>query len=88
MAPYWSEDLLAIADLVAGVYCKLSSFLPAYKGKENWLDILDPVSIEDRRVRLIGDWLAHSRGCLKHILLRLEQDSDGNVRSSAQVFAK
>ncbi|MBK1622258.1 hypothetical protein CKO32_01635 [Afifella marina DSM 2698] len=86
MAPYWSEDVAAVADLAAGAYCQLSGYLPAFVGRETWRMRLNPSSIENRRASAIGNWLAESRGSLKHALLRLEQDSEGEVRASAQAF--
>jgi hypothetical protein len=86
LAPYWSEDVAAVADLAAGAYCQLSARLPAFLGRETWRVGLSSSNIEDRRARAIGDWLAASRGPLRHALLRLEQDGEGNVRASAQAF--
>lgn len=86
MAPYWSEDVAAVADLAAGAYCQLSEHLPAFLGRETWRVELDSSNIENRRARAISNWLAASRGPLKHALLRLEQDGEGNVRASAQAF--
>ncbi len=86
IAPYWSEDVAAVADLAAGAYCQLSAHLPAYLSREAWRAGLNSSNIENRRARAIGNWLAASRGPLKHALLRLEQDSEGNVRASAQAF--
>ncbi|WP_422375503.1 hypothetical protein [Roseibium sp.] len=39
-APYWSEDLVAIADIAAGAYCKMSNVIPKYFGCRNWSVIL------------------------------------------------
>ncbi len=86
MAPYWSEDVAAVADLAAGAYCQLTGYLPAFLGRETWRVGLNSSNIENRRALAIGNWLAASRGPLKHALLRLEQDGEGNVRASAQAF--
>lgn len=87
MAPYWSEDVAAVADLAAGTYCKLSAYLPGFLGRETWRVGLKSNYIDDQRARAIGNWLAKNRGPFKHALLRLELDSDGQVRASAQAFA-
>ena len=86
MAPKWSEDVAAVADLAAGAYCQMSKDLPAFFGRETWRVGLSQSSVENQRARVIGDWLATSRGALKHVLLRLEKDGRGNVRASAQAF--
>jgi hypothetical protein len=86
MAPYWSEDVAAVADLAAGAYCRLSASLPAFLGIETWRVGLNSSNIEDGRARAISNWLAAGRGPLKHALLRLEQDLEGNVWTSAQAF--
>ncbi|WP_143195901.1 hypothetical protein [Archangium sp. Cb G35] len=86
MAPYWSEDVAAVPDLVAGAYCQMSGFLPAFLGMKTWQVRMAPSSVEDRRAHAIGDWLANGRATLRHVLLRLEQDGNGEVRSSAQAF--
>lgn len=87
MAPSWSEDLAAIPDLVAGAYCQMSGHLPAFLGQENWRVEIASTAVESLRARVIGDWLAASRRPLKHVLLRLERDSDGEAGASAQAFA-
>ncbi|GFZ79485.1 hypothetical protein GCM10011497_04610 [Elstera cyanobacteriorum] len=86
IAPYWSEDVAAIADLAAGAYCQLSRFLPAFLGVEAWLIKLDASNIESRRASTIGNWLATNRGSFKHALLWLEQDEKGAIRASTQAF--
>jgi hypothetical protein len=88
-APYWSEDLAAAADLAAGAYCQLSKLLPAFfgdAGEKTWQARMASSDVESLRARAIGDWLAKSHGVLKHVLLRLERDSSGEVRTSAQSF--
>ena len=86
IAPWWSEDVAAIAGLTAGAYCKMSDNLPAFFGNESWVVGMASNNIENMRARAIGNWLAKGRGSLKHVLLRLEQDGDGEVRASAQGF--
>ena len=85
-APYWAEDLAAVADIAAGVYCSLNSILPSFLSRETWRVKLSGSIVMDRRARVFGNWLATSRGQFKHALVRLEQDSVGNVRSSTQAF--
>ena len=53
-SPPWSEDLASIPDLIAGSYCKMSSHLPAFLGKERWMVGLSSQTIEDRRALAIG----------------------------------
>jgi len=86
-APPWAEDIAALADLAAGSYCHLSSFLPAYLGKEAWITRADSSSIENQRARAIAGWLATQQGNLRHVLLRLERGENKEIRSSAQAFS-
>ncbi|MBS2127074.1 hypothetical protein KEX41_02250 [Burkholderia thailandensis] len=86
-APYWSEDVAALADLAAGAYCQMSNHLPAFLGKETWQVLLASGDVESQRARTIGDWLATGNPALKHVLLRLEPDDRGEIRSSAQAFS-
>jgi hypothetical protein len=88
IAPYWCEDVAAIADLAAGAYCKMSANLPAFFGQESWVVGMASSSVENERARAIGNWLAASHGALKHVLLRLEDDGRGSVRASAQAFTR
>ncbi|CAM2158828.1 hypothetical protein PT2222_510008 [Paraburkholderia tropica] len=83
--PYWSEDIAALADLAAGAYCQMSSHLPISVSKATWVGMA--ASSETKRARAIGDWLASGNCALKHVLLRLEPDGCGEIRSSAQAFA-
>lgn len=85
--PLWGEDLASIPDLVAGALCNLSHILPAYYGRERWIRVIPSSSAEDRRARAICNWMATTRGHLRHVLLRLELDDKGILRSSAQFFA-
>lgn len=85
-APYWSEDVAAVADLAAGAYCQMSASLPAFFDMETCRARVRSGNVEDQRARAIGDWLATNHSALKHVLLRLEQDNVGNVRASAQAF--
>lgn len=85
-APIWVEDITALPDLVAGAYCALSNFLPSFLGAESWRVTVPIGFTQERRSQVIGNWLAGNRGMLRHVLVRLEQDDNGNVRSSAQAF--
>ncbi|VWD44089.1 hypothetical protein BLA50215_05612 [Burkholderia lata] len=85
-APYWSEDVAALADLAAGAYCQMSSHLPTFLGEEAWQILVKSGDIESQRAQAIGNWLALGNSALKHALLRLEPDGNGEVRSSAQAF--
>jgi len=82
-APHWAEDLTAIADIFAGCYCEMSGVLPAFFGIRKWL-VSTQASVADDRARALGDWLASRPPRLCHLLLRLELDSQGEVRASAQ----
>ncbi|MCK1278654.1 hypothetical protein IVB46_25850 [Bradyrhizobium sp. 61] len=88
-APYWSEDLAAVADLAAGAYCQMSPHLPAFLGdvgEKTWQVRMASTDVESLRARTIGDWLAKGGGALRHLLLRLELDINLEVRASAQAF--
>jgi hypothetical protein len=85
-APYWSEDVAAVADLAAGAYCQMNRHLPAFIGMETSRAVIASTNIENQRARAIGEWLATGRSALKHLLVRLEQDGNGDVRASAQAF--
>lgn len=85
--PYWSEDIAALADIVAGAYCQLSEHLPKFLDTENWTKEVSSLDVADPRARKVGNWLSSS-GALKHLLLRLEPDESGDIRCSAQAFAK
>jgi hypothetical protein len=86
VAPYWSEDVAAVADLTAGAYCQMSSQLPAFFGLKNWQVGVSSSRVKDQRARAIGNWLAAGRRPLRHVLLRLEKDGSAEVRASAQAF--
>jgi hypothetical protein len=85
-APYWSEDVAAVADLAAGAYCQMSGHLPAFLGVETSQVGMASTNVENQRARAIGDWLATGRSALKHVLVQLEQNGNGDVRASAQAF--
>lgn len=86
--PYWAEDVAALADVAAGAYCKLASILPAFLGREIWRTAVSSRSVDDRRAGTFANWLATSEMRLKHALLRLEPNDKGDVRASAQAFAR
>lgn len=85
-SPYWSEDLTAIADIVAAAYCKIEPQIPGILGRRNWVVGMSSSRVSDQRALLVGNWLAQGPALMKHVLLRLELTSDGEVRSSAQAF--
>jgi hypothetical protein len=87
-APYWSEDLAAIPDLIAGTYCNIAPHIPTFLNQSNWALGFSSSVISDSRAQLIGNWLAKGSGFLKQVLLRLESSTDGSVRSSAQTFMR
>jgi hypothetical protein len=87
-SPYWSEDLTAVPDLVAGAYCKMAFHLPSILGRKNWVIGMSSSSISDERARLVGSWLAEGSDEMKHVLMRLERLEDGTVKSSAQAFIR
>lgn len=88
-APTWAEDLATVPDLVAGAYCQMSDHLPSFFGKTSWVARMNSESVGDDRARLVGNWLSsHRRGLLRHVLLRMELDIDGEVRTSAQGFLR
>jgi len=86
-APLWVEDVAAIPDLIAGASCHLSQLLPTFCNTERWVRVLNRNAVSDRRARAIGDWMATTEGSLRHVLLRLELDSDELPRTSAQFFS-
>ncbi|MBS0532482.1 MAG: hypothetical protein JSR72_00355 [Proteobacteria bacterium] len=85
-APSWSEDVAALPDIVAGAYCQMSEALPSFFGKETWQATVSSGGVGNRRARIIGEWLARREGALRAVLLRLELDGSGAVRTSAQGF--
>lgn len=87
-APPWAEDFAAITDLVAGASSKMSSSLPSFFGENAWTVRMDSDDVKDDRSRAIGTWLASPDKKLKHVLLRLEKDNHGAIRSSAQSFIR
>jgi len=64
----------------------MSGHLPAFFGMEARQVRVASSNVESQRACAIGDWLATGRSALKHVLLRLEQDGNGDVRASAQAF--
>ena len=85
-SPYWAEDVAAISDIAAGAYCKMSRHLPTFMGRETWKLGISSSNIKDHRALAVGNWLATNQNALRHVLLRLEHDSSGEVRASAQSF--
>ena len=87
-APEWAEDLTAIPDLLAGAFCLLGDYFPTHLGAETWQRTVSPSHIKDTRARAIGGWMANTNGQLHNILVRLNLDDSGEIRASAQMFAR
>ncbi len=88
-APAWAEDLAAIPDLMAGSFCVLSSVLPRFFGhKEVAVQHFNSASADDLRARRILNWVSQEQRPLRSVLLRLEIDENGAVRSSYQVITQ
>lgn len=85
--PEWMEDLAAIPDLSAGAFAKLADVLPLFLNQPTWTVRVTGGEM-DWRARVLGDWLAHDSGSLRHVLLRLAPDETGTVRASAQRFLR
>lgn len=84
--PYWSEDMASIADLVAGAYCNLAEFLPASFGAKHAYRTVNQANIKDKRALEVCEWLATGKNSLKHVLLRLQMNSNNEVIATAQSF--
>lgn len=84
--PAWGEDLAAIPDIAAGACANLSGVLPLFMGRPTWTVGLAHGDTIDWRARTFADWLSAPHGVLRHVLLRLAPDADGQVRASAQRF--
>ncbi len=85
--PNWGRDAAALTDLVAGACCKLADLLPTFRGVQQGIAVVSGNVARDKRARVIGDWMATHDGPLRHVLLRLERDDQGEVRASAQSLA-
>lgn len=82
--PHWAEDLAAIPDIAAGACASLSGELPLFLGRQNWVVAVQQHDDLDWRARSFGNWLSAPHGVLRHVLLRLAPDRNGNIRASAQ----
>ncbi len=84
--PIWGEDLAAIPDIAAGACAKLSSVLPLFTGRPTWTAGLAHGGTLDWRAQAFADWLSAPHGLLRHVLLQLAPDVDGQIRASVQRF--
>lgn len=87
--PLWVEDVAAIPDIAAGACAQLSGVLPLFMGNETWTVPITfgPPSL-DWRARTFGDWLSAPQGVLRHVLLRLAPNANGEIQASAQRFVR
>lgn len=86
--PEWVEDLATIPDIAAGACARLSNLLPNFIGRPTWTVPVSYADDVDWRSRTFGDWLSAPQGLLRHVLLRLEPDANGEIRASAQKFVR
>lgn len=85
--PDWVEDLAAIPDIAAGACARLSGHLPTFLGRPRWTVALPPSpEPSDWRARMFAAWLSSPGGSLRHVLVRLEPNLDGDIQASAQAF--
>jgi hypothetical protein len=86
--PLWAEDVGALPDIAAGACAQLSRILPLFMGEETWtVPIIDNPPV-DWRARIFGDWLSSPHGVLRHVLLRLAPNDNGEIKASAQRFLR
>ncbi len=86
--PEWIEDVASIPDIAAGACASLGSRLPLFMDRQTWTVALPHASVVDWRARIFGECLSSPRGVLRHVLVRLEPDAQGQVRASAQKFVR
>jgi hypothetical protein len=86
-APIWAEDVCAIPDLIAGACSRLSGTLPTFFGRKHWTSVVRSKDVQDQRAITVGNWMAKTNTSLRQILLRMELDENGSLRTSAQFFA-
>lgn len=86
--PSWTEDVAAIPDVAAGACAQLSSVLPLFMGDKNWTVPISSGPMIDWRAQMFGDWLSAPHGILRHVLLRLAPNSNGEIQASAQRFVR
>jgi len=84
--PDWGEDLTSISDIAAGACAKLSGELPIFLNQTSWSTGISIKEEADWRAKIFADWLMRSQKRMRHVLLRLAPDANGNVRASAQQF--
>lgn len=85
-APVWAEDACAIPDLIAGARCRLSGKLATFYGREHWVSVVQTNDVRDGRAIIVGNWMAKANAPLRQVLLRLELDDNGSIRTYAQFF--
>jgi hypothetical protein len=86
--PLWAEDVAAIPDIAAGACAQLSGVLPLFIGDKTWTVPINYGGSLDWRARIFGDWLSATHGELRHVLLRLAPNANGEIRASAQRFLR
>ncbi|UDL93337.1 hypothetical protein LGH83_12145 [Lichenihabitans sp. PAMC28606] len=85
--PAWVEDLAAIPDIAAGACAQLIGVLPTFVAQGAWMVSMLHEVDRDWRARIFGEWLSTPRGALRHVLLWLAPDKQGEIRASAQNFS-
>lgn len=86
--PDWIEDLAAVPDISAGACANLYTTLPLFMGQRTWTVRLPHSRDLDWRATAFCDWLTSPHGVLRHVLLRLAPDAQGEIRASAQKFVR
>jgi hypothetical protein len=86
--PLWAEDVAAIPDIAAGACAQLSGVLPLLMGDRTWTVPINHGASLDWRARIFGDWLSAPHGVLRHVLLRLAPNTNGEIQASAQRFLR
>jgi hypothetical protein len=86
--PLWAEDVAAIPDIAAGACAQLSGVLPLFMGDKTWTVPITYGASLDWRARIFGDWLSAPHGVLRHVLLRLAPNANGEIQASAQRFLR
>jgi len=89
-SPEWAEELAALPDIIAGALCASNKYLPAcFDRKKRHIAVLDSRELQHRNAGRVLDWLAlHGAGAsLRNVLLRLEVNDAGSIRSSYQFIA-
>jgi hypothetical protein len=86
--PPWAEDIAAIPDIAAGACAQLSDVLPLFMGDRTWTVPMTCGPSLDWRAQIFGDWLSAPHGVLRHVLLRLAPNANGEIQASAQKFLR